>query len=62
MYVLVSSQSSAQPPSRAPKLTTLAVVNVQLKETGQNCKPNIKQQDGRAKFLLEFPKSRSTLK
>ena len=30
MYVLVSGQSSAQPPSSAPKLTTLALVNVQL--------------------------------
>ena len=31
MYVLVSGQSSAQSPSSALKLTTLALVNVQLK-------------------------------
>ena len=30
MCVLVSGQSSAQPLSSAPKLTTLALVNVQL--------------------------------
>ena len=30
MYVLVSGQSSAQPPSSTPKLTTLALLNVQL--------------------------------
>ena len=30
MYVLISGQSSAQPPSSAPKLTALALVNVQL--------------------------------
>ena len=30
MYVLVSGQISAQPPSSATKLTTLALVNVQL--------------------------------
>ena len=30
MYILVSGQSSAQPPSSAPKLTTLAHVNIQL--------------------------------
>ena len=30
MYVLVSGQSSPQPPSSAPKLTILALVNVQL--------------------------------
>ena len=30
MYVVVLGQSSAQPPSSAPKLTNLAVVNVQL--------------------------------
>ena len=30
MYVLVSGQKSAQAPSSAPKLTILALVNVQL--------------------------------
>ena len=30
MYDFVSGQSSAQPPSSAPKLTTLALVNMQL--------------------------------
>ena len=30
MYVLVSGQSNAQPPSCTPNLTTLALVNVQL--------------------------------
>ena len=30
MYVLVSGQSSAQPPSSVQELTTLALINVQL--------------------------------
>ena len=71
MYTLVSGQSSVQPPSSTPKLTTLALVNVQLntglsnnglKKLVRNFIPNIKQQDGRAKFMHKFPKSRSTLK
>ena len=42
-------------------LHTLALVNIKygpvkqrIKETGQRCKPNIKQQDGGAKYLQDF--------